>query len=74
MTEDALLSLYVTAALAAILIVGLIHRRRTRQFEPARTPDHIFRCEGCFFVYTDDPDVDISRCPQCGGMNQKIDF
>ena len=74
MTEDALVILYVTGCLAGILIVSLMHRRRTRRFEPPRTPDHIFRCEDCFFVYTDDPDVDISRCPQCGGMNQSIDF
>jgi predicted Zn-ribbon and HTH transcriptional regulator len=36
--------------------------------------DRIFRCVKCGFVYTDDPDVDRSRCSQCGQMNDPIEF
>jgi predicted Zn-ribbon and HTH transcriptional regulator len=32
------------------------------------------RCEKCGFVYTDDPDVDRSRCSQCGKSNEAIEF
>ena len=36
-------------------------------------PAH-FRCGRCGYVYTDDPDVDRSRCSQCAQMNDAIRF
>jgi DNA-directed RNA polymerase subunit RPC12/RpoP len=39
-----------------------------------RSSDRIFRCAKCGSVYTDDPDVDRSRCAQCGQMNDPIEF
>ena len=43
-------------------------------FEPTPTEDRIFRCRRCGYVYTDDADVDRSRCYQCGQMNEAFDF
>ena len=74
MTSTAILFFYVVSLLAAISCVALFYRRRNKRFEPASSSDRIFRCEKCFFVYTDDADVDRSRCPQCGTVNEKYDF
>ena len=41
---------------------------------PIPSEDHIFRCRRCGYVYTDDPDVERSRCIQCGQMNEAIKF
>ena len=47
---------------------------RSRRFGPARKQDRIFRCERCGSVYTDDADVDRSRCSQCGTLNEPFQF
>ena len=47
---------------------------RRRRFRPEPTEDHIFRCQKCGFVYTDDADVDRSRCSQCGRLNDVFEF
>lgn len=57
--------------LAAIMIYGEFRQRR---FTPTPSQDTIFRCRRCGFVYTDDPDVDRSRCSQCGQVNDAIRF
>jgi predicted Zn-ribbon and HTH transcriptional regulator len=57
--------------LAAAAIYAELRRRR---FEPTASLDRIFRCRRCGYVYTDDPDVDRSRCSQCGQMNEAIQF
>ena len=36
--------------------------------------DRVFRCTKCGLVYTDDADVDRSRCTQCGKLNEPIVF
>jgi len=74
MSIDAALFLYFFCLLAGLCFVGIYYELRGRRFEPTPTEDHIFRCERCAFVYTDDPDVDRSRCPQCGTTNEKITF
>lgn len=74
MSIDAILFIYVVlllGALALIITVSELHRRR---FAPKPTEDHIFRCSNCGFVYTDDPDVDLSRCSQCGQTNEPVKF
>ena len=48
--------------------------RRQRRIQGPRTPDHIFRCDPCNLVYTDDPAVGRSRCPQCGKTNEVFEF
>jgi predicted Zn-ribbon and HTH transcriptional regulator len=45
-----------------------------RRFRPTHSEDRIFRCKKCGYVYTDDPDVDRSRCIQCGKLNEPIVF
>jgi predicted Zn-ribbon and HTH transcriptional regulator len=47
---------------------------RRRRFWPTHSEDRIFRCKKCGYVYTDDPDVDRSRCTQCGKLNEPIVF
>ncbi|HMO64545.1 MAG TPA: hypothetical protein PKE47_04860 [Verrucomicrobiota bacterium] len=74
MRPDLLLALYVGASLAALLVLTLHTYARRRRFEPEPTQDRIFRCRDCAFVYTDDPDVDLSRCPHCGRMNESFRF
>ena len=65
---------YVVILLAALVGVGIYSELRRRRFEPSPSEDHIFRCRRCGYVYTDDPDVDRSRCSQCGQMNRAIEF
>jgi len=69
-----LIATYVLVLLAALAAVGFYTDLRRRRFEPAPTQDRIFRCGRCGYVYTDDPDVDRSRCAQCGQTNEAIQF
>ena len=74
MSVDQLIFLYVASLLAALSSVVIYSELRRKRFEPVASEDHIFRCEECAFVYTDDADVDRSRCPQCGKMNEVFTF
>jgi rubrerythrin len=74
MTTDQLIFLYVASLLAALSVVVIYSELRRKRFEPVPSEDHIFRCEDCAFVYTDDADVDRSRCPQCGKTNEVFSF
>jgi hypothetical protein len=65
---------YVVVLLAALAGAGIYSEMRRRRFEPTPSADRIFRCGRCGYVYTDDPDVDRSRCSQCGGLNEAIRF
>ena len=74
MTPDLLIFLYVVSLLAALTAVAIVYEMRRKRFEPAPTEDNIFRCAGCAAVYTDDADVDRSRCPHCGKLNESFEF
>ena len=74
MTPDQLFFLYVVAWLAALGALAGYYEFRRKRFEPEPSEDNIFRCEKCAFVYTDDADVDRSRCPQCGAVNTVFKF
>ena len=74
MSIAALIEVYVALALGALCGVGIYSEMRRRRFGPAHSEDRIFRCKNCGFVYTDDPDVDRSRCIQCGKLNEPIEF
>jgi predicted Zn-ribbon and HTH transcriptional regulator len=74
MTIRGLILLYVVSLLAALSFIAIYYERRRKRFEPTPSEDRIFRCGKCGFVYTDDPDVDRSRCPQCGTSNEAIEF
>lgn len=74
MSIPTLILAYVVALLAALCGLGIYSELRRRRFEPTPSEDRIFRCKNCGFVYTDDPDVDRSRCSQCGKLNAAIEF
>ena len=74
MTIRALIEVYVALALGALCVLGIFSELRRRRFGPAHPEDRIFRCKHCGFVYTDDPDVDRSRCVHCGKLNEPIVF
>lgn len=65
---------YVLLTLGGITAAGVYSELRRRSFDPAPSRDRIFRCRKCGYVYTDDPDVDRSRCSQCGQSNDAIQF
>ncbi len=60
--------------LGALCVVGIYSEMRRRRFGPTHPEDRVFRCSKCGFVYTDDADVDRSRCNQCGKLNEPIVF
>jgi len=72
-TPDLILS-YVVVLLAALVGVAIYSELRRRRFAPTASEDRIFRCRRCGYVYTDDPDVDRSRCIHCGKLNEPIEF
>ena len=74
MTPDQLFFLYVVTWLAGLGALAVYYEFRRKRFEPEPSEDNIFRCEKCAFVYTDDADVDRSRCPQCGTVNTVFKF
>ena len=74
MSIPALIFIYVTVLLGALCGLGIYSEMRGRRFGPTHTADRIFRCQECGYVYTDDPDVDRSRCAQCGRLNEPIEF
>ena len=74
MPVDTILLAYVTGLLAALSLIIAVTELRRRRFAPKHSQDRIFRCEKCSFVYTDDPDVDRSRCSQCGETNEPVTF
>ena len=65
---------YVVVLLAALAGVSIYSELRRRRFQPTPSEDRIFRCSRCGYVYTDDPDMDRSRCSQCGQMNKAFEF
>ena len=65
---------YVIILLGGVVGSGIYSELRRRSFDPTPAKDHIFRCGRCGYVYTDDLDVDRSRCTQCGQMNEAIEF
>jgi len=74
MSVAGLLSAYVVVLLAGVTVVALFYGWRERRFRPSRSGDRVFRCGKCGYVYTDDPDADRSRCPQCRCINDAMSF
>jgi rubrerythrin len=74
MSIPALIVIYVALALGGLGVIGIYSEMRRRRFGPTHSEDRIFRCEKCGYVYTDDADVDRSRCIQCGKQNEPIVF
>ena len=74
MSASALIFSYVTLLLGGLVALTVYAEMRRRRFRPSASEDRIFRCEKCGFVYTDDADVDRSRCSQCSKLNTAIEF
>lgn len=74
MSPEALIFAYVAGLLAVLAVLAVYTEMRRRRFQPTPSEDRIFRCEKCGYVYTDDPDVDRSRCSQCGKLNEAVEF
>lgn len=74
MSTTTLVLLYVVALLGALCGLGIYSEMRRRRFDPTASADRIFRCQDCGQVYTDDADVERSRCSQCGKLNEAIEF
>ncbi|MBE7498928.1 MAG: hypothetical protein HS113_01180 [Verrucomicrobiales bacterium] len=74
MSMSLLLGAYVVLLLGAITLIAVFYGLRERRFGPSRSGDRLFRCGKCGYVYTDDPDVDRSRCPQCRCMNDAFSY
>ena len=74
MSISNLIFAYVVVLLAGLAGVGIYSELRRRRFKPTPSEDRVFRCRRCGYVYTDDHDVDRSRCAQCGQMNEAIEF
>jgi len=74
MSIPAIIVVYVALALGALIAVGIYSELRRRRFGPAHPEDRVFRCQKCGNVYTDDADVDRSRCTQCGKLNVPVEF
>lgn len=63
----------------AISLLGMVffyfyYAVRLKRFEPSESEDRVFRCQQCANLYTDDGDVDLSRCPKCGNYNPPFHF
>jgi hypothetical protein len=74
MTTELVFFTYVALSLGGICTLSVYDRQRQKRFGPMPSEDRIFRCDKCGFVYTDDADVDRSRCSQCGMLNESIKF
>ena len=74
MSTAALIVIYVAVLLGTLIGLWIYSEMRRRRFGPTHPEDRIFRCGKCGFVYTDDADVDRSRCSQCGKLNEPIVF
>jgi hypothetical protein len=66
--------IYVATLLGGLCGLVVYSEMRRRRFGPGHLQDRIFRCRNCGSVYTDDPDVDRSRCAQCGKLNEPMEF
>jgi protein-arginine kinase activator protein McsA len=74
MSASTLIVIYVATLLGTLIGLWIYSEMRRRRFGPTHSEDRIFRCKNCGYVYTDDPDVDRSRCSQCGKLNEPIVF
>jgi len=74
MPPETLLTLYVLGLLGAVGFIALRSELQRRRIEREVSEDRIFRCADCSLVYTDDPNVERSRCPNCGRTNVPVAF
>ena len=66
--------IFLIVLMSGWAVIAFYSRRQDVKFDHAGSHDHVFRCEGCDYIYTDDGDVDRSLCPECGKMNNSVQF
>ena len=74
MFPDQVIFLCFVFVISLLGVFVLLYEFRRKRFEPEPTEDRVFRCQDCAYVYTDDHDVDRSRCPECGLFNLPFVF
>jgi hypothetical protein len=74
MSAHDLILTYLAVTMVTLTGTAVYAELRRRRFEPGPSEDRIFRCQRCGYVYTDDADMDRSRCAQCGQINDAIEF
>ena len=74
MAPEAYIAVLVATPLGGLGLFLLLDEFRLRRIRAAGRSDSLFRCAGCGLVYTDDPGLERSRCPQCGKTNDVITF
>lgn len=74
MLPETWITLFLVGLLTAVAGVAVLHEYRTRRIRASLQSDRVFRCVACSSVYTDDPQVERSRCPQCGVTNEPFQF
>ena len=73
-SPEHLIVVWTLGALGTLAILALWDERVRRRVGADISEDRIFRCTQCSLVYTDDPEVDRSRCPGCGRTNSPVQF
>lgn len=68
------LTWYVIMLVSVIIGLGFSYSVRNPRFRSSNKLERVFRCAVCGYVYTDDSDVDRSRCPQCTTLNDPFRF
>ncbi len=74
MSPEAWISIFLFGLLGGVGLLALLREFQARRIQSGPAQDRVFRCASCSAVYTDDPAVERSRCPQCGVTNEPFDF
>jgi uncharacterized paraquat-inducible protein A len=74
MQPESVIAMWVTLLLAGLGFCALADEFRRRRIGSDVSQDQVFRCVRCSSVYTDDAEVERSRCPQCGKTNEAVRF
>lgn len=67
---DTAVVVYLLAVLAIIVAFAIRNAIRRRATYAKPKPTHIFSCTRCAHPYLDDHEVERSRCPRCGTVNE----
>ena len=74
MHPETIIALWVALLLTTLGFFALGDEFRRRRIGADVSQDQVFRCVRCSAVYTDDAEVERSRCPQCGKTNEAVRF
>jgi len=74
MHPETIIALWVALLITTLGFFALGDEFRRRRIGSDVSQDQVFRCVRCSAVYTDDAEVERSRCPQCGKTNEAVRF